>query len=94
MSEQPWHLYLLRCNDGSLYTGITVDVERRMQQHAQGTGAKRLRGQGPLVLAFSQEVGDRSTALRLEYRVKKLTRAKKEALIAGQLKLPTLDNEA
>jgi putative endonuclease len=86
--SQTWHLYLIRCADGSLYTGISTDVERRLQQHRNGRGAKRLRGQGPLELVFSQAVGDRASAQRTEYRVKRLPRARKEALIAGQIPLP------
>ena len=85
-----WHLYLIRCADGSLYTGITTDVERRLREHQAGRGARRLRGRGPLRLAFSQAVGDRSRALRLEARVKRLDRRRKESLIAGELALPEL----
>lgn len=88
MSTPLWHIYLLRCVDGSLYTGISTDVARRFEQHQQGKGAKRLRGQGPLQLEYQAEVGSRSTAQRIEYRVKRLTRAQKEALIRGQRALP------
>lgn len=92
MSDSPtWHLYLLRCANGDLYTGISTDVQRRLQQHDNNRGARRLRGKGPLVLEFSQPVGDRARALRLESRVKKLRRAQKEALIAGTLALPACD---
>ncbi len=65
-----------------LYTGITTDVERRYQQHQSGKGAKALRGKGELTLAFSAPVGDRSLALRAEYRVKQLTKRQKERLVA------------
>ena len=78
----PWYLYLIRTADNALYTGITTDVARRYQQHQQGKGAKALRGKGDLTLAFSAPVGDRSLALRAEYRVKKLTKRQKERLVA------------
>jgi putative endonuclease len=89
MSPGPlWHLYLIRCADGSLYTGITTDVQRRLDEHRHNRGARRLRGRGPLELVYSLPVGDRSRALRIEHRVKRLKRAAKEALIAGRLSLP------
>ena len=78
-----WHLYLVRCNDGSLYTGITTDVARRFTEH-QGngdTGAKYLRGKKPLVLVFQRKLGNRRLALGVESKVKKLSKAKKEELI-------------
>ena len=77
----PWFLYLIRTTDNKLYTGITTDVERRYQQHQSGKGAKALRGKGELTLAFSAPVGDRSLALRAEYRVKQLTKRQKERLV-------------
>ncbi len=83
-----WHLYLLRCRDGSLYTGITTDVARRIAAHSAGRGARRLRGRGPLELVFSHPVGDRGTALRLECRVKRLSRPDKERLVRGETGLP------
>lgn len=89
-ATQSWHLYLVRCANGDLYTGISTDVQRRFEQHANNRGARRLKGKGPLELAFSCEVGDRSTALRLEHRVKKLNKAEKEALVCGQRALPDI----
>lgn len=81
-------LYLLRCADGSLYTGIATDPERRLAEHESGSrGSKRLRGRGPLKLVFSQTVGDRSRAQMLEARVKKLPRRDKLRLVAGKLSL-------
>lgn len=80
---QDWYLYLVRCRDGSLYTGITTDVARRFVEH-QGngnTGAKYLRGRRPLVLVFQKKVGSRSLALAVENKVKKLSKARKEKLI-------------
>ncbi|XTZ38925.1 GIY-YIG nuclease family protein [Salmonella enterica] len=79
----PWFLYLIRTADDRLYTGITTDVARRLTQHQSGKGAKALRGKGTLALVFSAPVGDRSLALRMEYRIKQLTRRQKERLVAG-----------
>lgn len=92
-TEPLWHLYLLRCANGDLYTGITTDVQRRLDQHASNRGARRLRGQGPLQLVFSCEAGNRSRALRLELQVKKLSRVQKEALVDGRRGLPILASE-
>lgn len=83
-----WHLYLIRCADGTLYTGITTDVARRLDTHARNRGARRLRGRGPLELVFSHAIGDRAEASRAEYRVKRLSRADKERLISGEAPLP------
>jgi putative endonuclease len=82
MNETIWHLYLLRMPGGMLYTGITTDVARRLAQHQAGSGAKALRGKGSLDLVFHCPVGDRSSALRLEYRVKQLSKKQKERLVA------------
>ncbi len=79
-------MYLIRCRDGTLYTGITTDVARRFAEH-QGKGdmgAKYLRGRGPLALVFQKEVGSRSLALGVETRVKKLSKGKKEELIRAE----------
>ncbi len=82
-----WSLYLVRCSDKSLYTGITNDVGSRFAQHCEGgpKAAKYLRGRGPLELVFSTEVGDRSEASRMEYHVKKLSKAQKEQIISHGL---------
>ncbi|EAA7243723.1 GIY-YIG nuclease family protein [Salmonella enterica] len=76
-----WYLYLIRTADNALYTGITTDVARRYRQHQTGKGAKALRGKGELTLAFAAQVGDRSLALRIEYRIKQLTKRQKERLV-------------
>ncbi len=80
----PWHLYLIRTGDGSLYTGIAKDVERRMAEHegVSGKGAKYLRGRGPFELAFRTRIGSHTLALKAENRIKRLTKTRKEALIA------------
>ena len=79
-----WSVYLLRCGNGALYTGIATDVSRRLVEHreAKGKGAKYLRGKGPLRLVFKKAIGARSLALSVEGFIKKLSKARKEALIA------------
>lgn len=76
-----WYLYILRCGDGSLYTGITTDVPRRLEVHRQGKGAKYTRGRAPLTLCYQEECGTHSEALKRELAVKALTRTEKETLI-------------
>lgn len=77
-----WSVYILRCADGSLYTGIATDVSRRLEQHTRGMrGAKYLRGRGPLRLVFERAVGDRGMASRVEYRIKALSKTDKEAFV-------------
>lgn len=76
-----WKLYILRCGDGSLYTGITTDVEKRLAVHRSGKGAKYTRGRGPLELVYREECADHSAALKRELEIKKLSREEKEQLI-------------
>ena len=76
-----YYVYLLRCGDGSLYTGYTDDVERRLRVHQSGKGAKYTRSRLPVELAYSEELPDKSAALRREAAIKKMTRAEKLALI-------------
>lgn len=83
MSDGMWQLYILRCGDGTLYTGIAVDAERRLRQHQSGKGAKYTRGRGPLEMVYLERCTDHPQALRRELEVKRLTRAEKEALIAS-----------
>jgi putative endonuclease len=78
-----WYLYLVRCRGGSLYTGIATDVERRLAEHRAGKGAKHLRGRGPLKLVYKQRIGSRAAALKIESRVKKWPKEKKERLAAA-----------
>ena len=86
-----YSLYILRCADGSLYTGISTDVVRRIQEHEAGKrGAKFLRGKSPLVLEYEQALGDRSVASQAEFVVKQLDRNGKEQLISGQRSLAEL----
>lgn len=79
--DNSWKLYILRCSDGSLYTGITTDVEKRLAAHNAGKGAKYTRGRGPLELVYSEYCGDHSTALRREMEIKSLKRDEKLKLI-------------
>jgi putative endonuclease len=78
-----WHLYLIRTGQGSLYTGIATDVERRLTEHRDGSGAKYLRSRRPLILVYRVAVGDRSMALRLEGAIKRLRKVRKEAIVAA-----------
>lgn len=79
-----WQIYIIRCSDGSLYTGITTDIERRLAQHAAGRGAKFFRGRRPEAVVFLEGAHDRSSASRREAAIKRLGRAAKEALITAQ----------
>lgn len=78
-----WHLYLVRTRHGSLYTGIAIDVTRRLHEHEGDRGAKYLRSRGPLELVYQTKIGDRSLALRAEICMKKLAKSDKEAIVAG-----------
>ncbi len=75
--DKTWYLYMLQCGDGSLYTGITDDVPRRLAAHRAGKGAKYTRGRGPLTLCYQETCGTHSAALRRELQVKTLCRAEK-----------------
>ena len=77
----PWYVYILRCGDGTLYTGISDDVARRLAAHRSGKGAKYTRGRGPLELVYQEQVPDKAAALRREAAIKRLKRAEKEKLI-------------
>lgn len=82
-SMSDWFLYLIRCCDSTLYTGISTNVDRRFGQH-QGkgnAGSKYLKGRGPLSLIFQKKLSSRSQALKVEHRVKRMSKASKERLI-------------
>lgn len=86
-----YSVYIVRCADETYYTGIAVDVARRVAEHENSPrGAKYLKGRGPLTLVYSQSVGDRSTASRIEFRIKQLSRSGKQALIDGATNLQDL----
>jgi putative endonuclease len=78
-----WCVYIILCSDNTLYTGITTDIQRRLNQHASGQGAKYFRGRLPVQVVY-QECGlDRSTASRREAHIKTMSRADKDLLVAG-----------
>lgn len=79
--EDKWYVYILRCGDGTLYTGTTNDVPRRLQMHRSGRGAKYTRGRQPLELVYTEVCEDHSQALKREWQIKQLPRAEKEKLI-------------
>ena len=76
-----WYVYMLHCGDGSLYTGSTTDVDRRLREHQSGTGARYTHSRPPVALAYVEEAPDRSAAQRREAAIKKLPRAQKLKLI-------------
>jgi putative endonuclease len=82
-TEPVWFLYVVRCCDNSLYTGITTDVRRRIAEHrGKGkNGAKYLRGKSPLRLVYKRRIGTRSEALKAEHRVKRMKKGEKEAMV-------------
>ncbi len=77
-----WQVYVLRCGDGSLYTGIARDALARLRQHEAGKGARYTRGRGPLVMVLLEPAASHGDALRREAAIRKLGRAGKEALIS------------
>jgi putative endonuclease len=79
-----WYVYIARCADGTLYTGITNDVARRIAAHNSGKGSKYTAARRPVTLVHLAPAADRSEASRIERRTKRLTRAQKLALIARQ----------
>ncbi|HHJ15089.1 MAG TPA: GIY-YIG nuclease family protein [Gammaproteobacteria bacterium] len=85
MSTDNWQVYIILCSDNSLYTGISNDVERRLQQHASQRGARYFRGRQPQQLVYLEGGHDRSSASRREAAIKKLRRPDKECLIQSEL---------
>ena len=81
MTEGSWSVYILRCADGTLYTGIAPDVEKRLQKHNEGKGAKYTRGRGPVELVYREELANRAEASKREYQIKQLSRPEKLMLI-------------
>ena len=76
-----WYVYMLRCKDGSLYTGYTDDPERRLAVHNSGKGAKYTRSRLPVILVYTETFADKSEALRREVAIKKMKKEAKEALL-------------
>lgn len=87
MHDSSWSVYLIRCGDGSLYTGIATDVDRRFAEHlSQGPkAAKYLRGRLPLEIVYRREIGSRSEASKEELRIKRLSSSRKLAMLTGAL---------
>jgi putative endonuclease len=83
VSGEAWTLYLLRCRDGSLYTGITTDAERRLAQHQDGTASRYTRSRRPVTIVYREFCSSRSDALKREAAVKSLSREAKERLLDG-----------
>ena len=79
--DKSWKVYMLRCGDGSLYTGIAVDVQARLETHRSGRGAKYTRGRGPLELVYTEQCPDKGAALKRELAIKALPREEKIKLI-------------
>lgn len=84
-SAECWYVYMLRCADGSLYTGVTTDIQRRLEEHNHDNkkGARYTRARRPVELAFQQSAADRTAACQLEAQIKKLSRSQKLRLIQG-----------
>lgn len=74
-------VYILRCGDGTLYTGWTNDLDARLAAHREGRGAKYTRGRGPLELVYMEELPSKSSAMKREYQIKRLSKAQKESLL-------------
>ncbi len=82
LAKNKWFVYILECSDKTFYTGITKDVERRINEHGTNKGAKYTKGRGPFSLVYQYKCKDRKEASQKEYAIKKLALIKKEALIA------------
>ena len=84
--EKQWLVYILRCGDGTLYTGITDDLPHRLEMHRAGKGAKYTRGRSPLTLVYRENTSSYSEALKREYAIKQLPRSEKLKLIENYSK--------
>jgi predicted GIY-YIG superfamily endonuclease len=80
-----WYVYIVRCDDGSLYTGIAKDIERRLAQHNAGTASRYTRSRLPVELVYQEEQLTQSAALKRELAIKKLSRKAKESLIESTM---------
>lgn len=78
--EKQWMLYIIECADGTLYTGITDNIERRLSAHGAGKGAKYTRGRGPFVLRYLEKCESYSAALRREIAIKKMRKKEKQLI--------------
>ena len=86
MKMADWYVYVVRCSDNSLYTGITIDVERRIDEHNNNNrlGAKYTRARRPVIHVYSEQLGSKSAAAKRESAIKQLTKDEKEQMIAGE----------
>jgi putative endonuclease len=75
-----WFVYMVECSDGSLYTGITNDVEKRLAAHNAGKGAKYTKGRGPVILKYLEKLSSKGKALKREIEIKKMSREEKQKL--------------
>jgi putative endonuclease len=82
--DRTWYVYVVECADGTLYTGMTNDVARRVAEHNKGCGARYTRGRRPVALVHQEQVGGRGAALRREAQIKRMRRREKEGLIRKQ----------
>lgn len=95
MIERNWFVYIIRASDDSLYTGITVDMPRRFQDHSEGRGARYFRGRRPVAIVYLESGFDRSGASRREAEIKRMSRDKKLALVsANPPLLPEVSGES
>jgi putative endonuclease len=90
----PWTVYLARCRDGTLYTGITTDPDRRLAEHNAGCGGAYTRVRVPISIVYIEEARDRSGALQRELAIKRLSRAEKEKLVADYRRPPRRSDPA
>lgn len=81
-----WSVYILECSDGTFYTGCSVDVEARLKKHNKGKGAKYTKRRTPCTLVYRVEAGTVGEALKLEHKIKQLTRQQKKKLIEGDVR--------
>ncbi|MBD5770121.1 GIY-YIG nuclease family protein [Marinomonas colpomeniae] len=91
-----WSIYIVKTRLNTLYTGISIDVERRFKEHSGDgkRGARYLKGKGPLELVWQQAVGSKSDALVLEYKIKKLKKRQKQHLVEGLMDIDSLRKES
>ena len=87
---ESWSVYIVRCADGSLYTGIATDVARRVEEHNESNllAARYTRARRPVVLVYEEAAATRSAAGKREYEVKQMSREEKEALVTGEVSPP------
>ncbi len=82
-----WFVYLVRCKDRTLYTGVTTDVKRRVEEHNDGRGARYTRSRCPVTLVYRERAADRGAALRREYEIKRMTAERKLELVKASRRL-------